>query len=136
MKALITPGALSAAAFAISAALLALPAQAQAEGSAVSRAAVNAETRAANLAGELMPAGEGSPVDKPIASNKSREQRKAETMQARRNGEFQPGGLGLYKSHMSQHTATANSSKTRAERKAETQQAAKHHQLMRAGEVG
>lgn len=97
-------------------------------------------TTAALLAGPVyaMPAGEGSPTDgqPTVHSNKSRAERKAETMQARRNGAFQPGGMGLYKSHMSQQSAMAHSTKTRAERKAETLDAAKHHQLMRAGEAG
>ena len=69
------------------------------------------------------------------ASSKTREQRKAETMEARRKGEFQPGGLGNYKSNMSQQTATSKSTKTRAERKSETMQAIKEHKMTPAGEA-
>jgi hypothetical protein len=89
-------------------------------------------------AGELMPAGEGLPqgAEAATASSKTREQRKAETMEARRKGEFSPGGLGNYKSNMSQQTAMSKSTKTRVERKGETMQAIKDHKMMPAGEAG
>jgi len=124
------------AGLAVTAALYGAPTYAQSDSAPLSRAAVNAETRAANVARQLMPAGEGTPTDIALHSSKTRIERKAETIEARRKGEIQPGGLGLYKSNMSQQTAMGNSTKTRAERKAETQQAAKDHTLLHAGEAG
>lgn len=128
----------ASAAVAVTAVLLVGPAYAQADEAPLSRAEVNDATRAAQRAGQIMRAGEGLPTDgQPVwTSSMTRAERKAETMQARRNGAFQPGGLGLYKTHMSQQSAMAHSTKTRAERKAETLQAARQHQLMRAGEAG
>ena len=122
---------------AVVAALYAAPTYAQSESAPLSRADVVEQTLAAREAGQLMPAGEGSPTDNQFAvhSDKTRAERKAETLAARSKGEFAPGGLGLYKSNMSQQTAVAGSTKTRAERKAETQQAAARHQLMPAGEL-
>ena len=122
------------AAAAASAVLLAVPAQAQ---QTLSRAEVAHQTRAAMQAGEMMPAGEGSPQgpEAALASTKTREQRKAETIEARRKGEFAPGGLGNYKTNMSQQTAMAKSTKSRAERKSETMDAIKNHQMTPAGEV-
>jgi hypothetical protein len=119
---------------AVSALLLAVPAQAQ---QPLSRAEVQQQTLAAIEAGDLVPAGEGSPqsAEAAIASGKTRAQRKAETMEARRNGEFPTNGLGLYRSNMSQQTATANSTKSRAERKTETMQAIKSHRMTPAGEA-
>lgn len=126
------------AAMAVTAVLLVGPASAQSADAPRSRAAVNEATRAANMARQLMPPGEGSPTDgRPtLASSKTRAERKAETLQARRDGAFKPGGLGLYLSHMSQRSAVANSTRTRAERKAETLEAARHGELMHAGEAG
>jgi tRNA A37 N6-isopentenylltransferase MiaA len=69
------------------------------------------------------------------ASAKTRAERKAETLQARRKGELPVGGEGTYKSSLSQQTATAKSTKTRQERKAETMQAIKDHQTMQPGEA-
>ena len=123
----------SAAAIAATAVFLTSPAQAQ----QLTRAQVQQETLAAIRAGEMPVAGEGRPQgpEAHAASTKTREQRKAETMQARRNGEFHAGGLGTYVSNMSQQKAVAHSSKTRAERKAETMQAIKNHQTMQPGEA-
>jgi Domain of unknown function (DUF4148) len=119
---------------AASAFLLVAPAQAQ---ETLTRAEVQQQTLAAMQAGELMPAGEGLPQgpEGAAASSKTREQRKAETMEARRKGEFHPGGLGNYKSNMSQQTATSKSTKTRGERKSETMQAIKEHKMTPAGEA-
>jgi hypothetical protein len=119
------------------AALYATPSYAQSESAPLSRADVAAQTRAARDAGQLIPAGEGSPTDYQLAvhSDKTRAERKAETLAARSKGELAPGGLGLYKSNMSQQTAVAHSTKTRAERKAETQELAAQHKLMPAGEA-
>jgi hypothetical protein len=119
---------------ALSAVLLAGPAQAQ---QPLSRAEVRQQTLAAIEAGDMLPAGEGSATgaDDAIASGKTRAQRKAETLEANRKGEIQTGGLGSYRTNMSQQTATAGSTKTRAERKAQTMQAIKNHQMLAAGEA-
>lgn len=123
----------TAAALAATAALLSAPAQAQ----QLTRAEVQQETMAAIKAGEMPVAGEGRPQGPEAfaASSKTREQRKAETMQARRNGEFHAGGMGTYLSSISQQKATAKSTKTREQRKAETMQAIKNHQTMQPGEA-
>ena len=122
----------AAAALAASAVLLASPAQAQ----QLTRAEVQQQTLAAIKAGEIV-SGEGRPQgpETVAASAKTREQRKSETMQARRNGEFYAGGMGTYVSNMSQQKATAKSTKTREERKAETMQAIKDHKTMQPGEA-
>jgi hypothetical protein len=127
----------AALALAATAVLTAGPAQAQqTEDSPLSRAEVNAQTRAAMQAGEIV-SGEGRPQgpESVAASTKTREERKAETIQARRKGELPPGGLGTYKSSISQQTATANSTFTRAERKAETMEAIREHKTMQPGET-
>jgi hypothetical protein len=123
-----------AGAAAMSALLLVGPAQAQ---QPLSRAEVQQQTRAAIESGDMLAAGEGSPRadDAATASGKTRAERKAETMQARRNDGLQTGGLGNYRTNMSQQTATANSTKTRAERKTETLQAIRAHQMTPAGEA-
>jgi hypothetical protein len=108
---------------------------AQTETKAPTREEVKQETRAANKARKLMPAGEATPVEKAAPSTKTRAERKAETMQARKEGKLVPGGEATYKSSMSQRDATKGSTKTRAERKAETAQAAKEKKLIPAGEV-
>jgi hypothetical protein len=102
----------------------------------LSRAEVKAETRAAEKAGQLTPAGEGSaPVTKSAATGPkiTREQRKADTLQARKEGTLQPAGV-------TQKTDDAirkqKSTKTRAERKAETMEARKKGELVPAGEDG
>jgi hypothetical protein len=100
-----------------------------------SRAEVKEQTRAANKAGQLMPAGEVTPADKPASSTKTRAERKAETLEARKKGQLKPAGQATYDTNMSQRDATKGSTKTRAERKAETKQAAKDKKLIPAGEV-
>jgi hypothetical protein len=97
------------------------------------RAQVKAETRAAEKAHQLTPAGEAADFPKPTksTSNKTRSERKAETLRARKDGKLQPAG-----EVMDERTAAKlpPSTKTRAERKAETLAAAKAHQLTPAGE--
>jgi hypothetical protein len=117
-------------------AAFASPVFAQQTDGALSRADVNAQAVAAMKAGEIV-SGEGRPQgpESMAASTKTREERKAEAMQARRNGEFPVGGMGTYKTSLSQQTATAKSTKTRAERKSETMQAIKAHQTMQPGEA-
>ena len=121
------------AAIAASTVLLAGPAQAQ----QLSRAEVNAQAMAAMKAGTIV-SGEGLPQGpaSAVVSTKTREERKAETMQARRNGEFYPGGMGTYMSNVvAPQRAMAKSTKTREERKAETMQAIKDHKTMQPGEA-
>ncbi len=109
-------------------------AMAQASAPPVSRAAVKAETRAAEKSGQLTPAGEGSPGAKTpnTPSTKTRAERKAETLEARRAGTLKPAGPG---GTLADRTpSSTKSAKTRAERKAETMQAAKEGKLVPAGE--
>ncbi|MCW5656589.1 MAG: DUF4148 domain-containing protein [Burkholderiaceae bacterium] len=122
----------TAAALAATAALLSAPAQAQ----QLTRAEVNQQTLAAMKAGEIV-SGEGRPQGPEAfaASSKTRAERKAETLQARRKGELPVGGEGTYKSSISQQTATAHSTKTREQRKAETMEAIKNHETMQPGEA-
>jgi hypothetical protein len=128
----------AAAAVAATTLLLAAPAQAQqADGRALSRAEVNQETLAAMKSGTIV-SGEGLPQGPAsvAVSTKTREERKAETMQARRNGEFYAGGLGTYMSNVvAPQRAMAKSTKTRAERKSETMEAIKDHKTMQPGEA-
>jgi len=144
MKALhTTPRFIGAAvALAATAVLAAAPAHAQQPDRAqqsderpLTRAEVNEQTLAAMKSGEIV-SGEGRPQgpESVVTPTKTREEGKAEVLQARRNGEFQPGGMGTYKSSLSQQTATANSTKTREERKAETIQAIREHKTMQPGE--
>ena len=112
---------------------------AQTDGTPLSRAEVKQETRAANMAGQLLPAGEVSAADAPapMASTKTREQRKADTLAANRNGGLGSPGVALYKAYnVAPRESVAHSTKTRADRKAETMQAVKLHQLLPAGEAG
>ena len=100
--------------------------------------AVAAATAPAALAGEVAPAGELTAFDMQasMVSTKTREQRKAETLQARARDELVYGGVGAYRGNFWLQSAVAKSTKTRAERKAETMQAVQHKQLMRPGEAG
>jgi hypothetical protein len=98
----------------------------------VSRADVKAETRAAEKAGKLAPAGEGSaPMEKSTEkSTKTRAERKAETAQARKEGKLAPAGsLPDYPKDSKSKGTT-----TRAERKAETKAAVKARETVPAGE--
>jgi hypothetical protein len=101
------------------------------------RAEVKAETRAANKARQLQAAGEG-PISDPAAkapSTKTKVERKAETLPARKEGKLSPAGIaGQLKTDKA--IATARSTKTKEDRKAETRAAARAHQLAPAGEVG
>ena len=126
-----------AAGFAIAAAL-GSAAYAQSD-SKPSRAEVSAQARAANVAGQ-MPAGELSAADKqspmPVASTRTREERKAETLAANRNGGLGSPGQSLYKvNNVAPREPLAHPTKTRDERKQETLQAARDHKLMPAGEA-
>jgi len=101
-----------------------------------SRADVKAETRAANKARQLQPAGEGPGTDSAAKapSTKTKAERKAETLQARKEGKLSPAGIaGQLKTEKAINSAP--STRTKAERKAETRDAAKAHQLAPAGET-
>lgn len=114
---------------------LAPAAWAQSDNQPASRATVKEQTRDAKKSGQLMPAGEAMPAEKPASSTKTRAQRKAETMEARKKGQLKPGGQSLHDANMSQRDSVKGSTKTRAERKAETRDAAKQKKLMPAGEA-
>jgi hypothetical protein len=107
---------------------------AYAQEAAVSRADVIAETRAANMAGELW-VGEIQPAPTLMASTRSREQRKAETRAANTNGGLgNNGAKAYYPGNREALAALASSTKTRADRKAETMQAIRDHKLTAPGE--
>jgi hypothetical protein len=111
-----------------------LPACAVAASDSPSRAEVKAQTRAAQRAGQLTPAGEGfRRVAPQPASTKTRAARKAEALQARRAGEFQKAGLEP-EWKAARAAARVPSTTTRAQRKAATLAAARAGQLTPAGE--
>ena len=98
---------------------------------------MKAETKAAEKAGQLTPAGEGTtPKDNGAvgASTKTREQRKTETKAAAKAHELTPAGP----QHPVQKADAAERNKpstlTRDERKAQTKAAAKAGELTPAGE--
>jgi len=99
------------------------------------RAQVKAETRAAEKAGLLTPAGEAAAFSKPLptTSAKSRVERKAETRQARREHKLAEAGESAEVETDASARSTA-SNRTRAERKAETLGARKAKTLVPAGE--
>jgi hypothetical protein len=101
-----------------------------------SRASIKAETRAAEKAGKLTPAGEGGPVDPSpkTRSTKTRADRKAETRLARKDGELVPAGeVEESKAQLAQESSR-HSTKTRAQRKAEVRADEKAGRLIPAGE--
>ena len=108
----------------------------QASAPPVSRSAVKAETRAAEKAGTLTPAGEGSPVDPSLnaRSTKTRAERKAETQLARKKGELIPAGDAAETKEQMAEDSSRHSTKTRAQRKAEVREDAKAGRLIPAGE--
>ena len=100
----------------------------------LSRAQVKAETRAAEKAGQLTPAGQGgAPAATNVASGptKTRAQRKAETMEARKAGQLTPAGQGGAPAATS---VASGPTKTRAQLKAETLEAKKKGELVPAGQ--
>jgi len=100
----------------------------------LSRADVKAETRAAEKARQLTPAGQGgTPAVKTTASGpaRTRAERKAETLAARKAGTLAPAG-STQKADVAD--AARPATKTRAQRKAETLEAAKKHELVPAGQ--
>lgn len=117
------------------AALLLATTGALAQTASPSRAEIKAETRAAEKAGQLTPAGEGSPRSyiPTTPSTLTRAERKAATLQARKAGELRkPGPEPEWKA--ARALARAPSTTTRAERKSSTLAAAKAGSLVPAGE--
>jgi hypothetical protein len=100
-----------------------------------SRAEIKAETRAAEKAQQLAPAGESAEFRKPSTtrSKKTRAERKADTREARKEGALAPAGEAS-DIKVERATNSLRSTKTRAERKADTLAAAKAHKLTPAGE--
>ena len=117
-------------------ALVPASAFAQSEPAPLSRAQIKAETRAAEAAHKLTPAGEGvRPVDPAGAkSDRTRAERKSETTLARKVGQLLPTGDAADEIIEEREADAPKSSKTRAEQKAQTRAAAKAHQLIPAGE--
>ena len=105
--------------------------------SSPSRAEVKAQTRAAQKAHELTPAGEGPIAEKPsrTRSTKTRAERKGETLQARNDGNLPRTGPAA-DLKVERAAYAVPSKKTRAERKTETLSAAKAGKLIPAGEAG
>jgi hypothetical protein len=122
---------LTAAAFAAS--TLCQVAMAQSASAPVSRAAVKADTRAAEKAGKLTPDGEGPQFTVPRTSTKTRAERKADTLAARKAGTLEPAGeadIAASDRKIAAQPTTVN----RAARKAETRAEEKAGQLVPAGE--
>ncbi|MEO8525313.1 MAG: DUF4148 domain-containing protein [Caldimonas sp.] len=99
----------------------------------VTRADVKAETRAAEKAGKLTPAGQGgAPAAAPLSGpTKTRAQRKAETREARKAGTLAPAGSTQKADDADRAKPTTRS---RVDRKSETRAAAKAGDLTPAGE--
>jgi hypothetical protein len=92
----------------------------------------------AALAGEVAPTGELTVFSQPapMASTKTREERKAETLAANRNGGLGSLGTQTYRTYNNTlRDAIARSTKTRAEGKAETMQAIRQGHMVHAGEA-
>jgi hypothetical protein len=129
---ILTRALATAVAIVATATLLAAPAFAQNPSAPLSRAAVKAETRAANLARQLLPAGELIDVQpQAFATQKTRTERKAETLAAAKQHQLLPAGEAIN----AKPQAVIATQKTRAERKAETLEAARQHKLLPAGEA-
>jgi hypothetical protein len=106
---------------------------ASAQASSPTRAAVKAETRTAEKAGKLTPAGEAaSPTIAPASGpTTTRAERKAATLAARKAGTLTPAGPNQKADVAIQKQPPT---KTRAERKAETLEAKKKGELVPAGQ--
>jgi hypothetical protein len=108
---------------------------AQTDSASASRAQIKAETRSAERAGKLTPAGEGRPTDgtSNFKSSKTRAERKSETLQARKNNELIPAG-NASQQKLDVALRSQKTTRTRAERKAETRRDIAQGQLVPAGE--
>jgi hypothetical protein len=99
----------------------------------VTRAEVKAETRAAEKAGKLVPAGQGPEFTVPTKSNTTRAKRKADTLAAEKAGEIPPAGddeIAMQDEQMRAQKTTVD----RARRKAQTRELEKSGRLIPAGE--
>ena len=99
----------------------------------VTRAEVKAETRAAEKAGKLVPAGEGPTFVVPKTSNTTRAKRKADTLAAEKAGQIAPAGdaeIAMEDQAIRAQKTTTN----RAERKAQTRALERSGRLIPAGE--
>jgi hypothetical protein len=117
----------------LAASVLCQVALAQTASDPVSRANVKAETRAAERAGKLTPAGEGPEFKVPRTSTTTRAERKADTRAARKAGTLEPAGdadIAMSDRKIRAQPTTVN----RAARKAETRAEEKSGQLIPAGE--
>jgi hypothetical protein len=99
----------------------------------LTRAEVKSETRAAEKAGKLVPAGQGPTFSVSTKSNTTRAKRKADTLAAEKAGEIPPAGdaeIAMRDEATRAQKTTAN----RAERKARTRALEKSGGLIPAGE--
>jgi len=99
----------------------------------LTRAEVKAETRAAEKAHQLVPAGPGPDFPVSRSSNTTRAQRKADTRAAEKAGQIAPAGdaeIAL----QDQETRAQKTTVNRAERKAQTRALEKAGKLTPAGE--
>jgi hypothetical protein len=111
-----------------------IPSLALAQASApLTREQVKAETRAAQKAGQLTPAGQGGARSAAPSqpSTLTKEERKAATLEARKKGELQPASVTQAADVAD---AKKKSTKSRGDRKAETAEARKKGELVPAGE--
>ena len=97
------------------------------------RAEVKAETRAAEKAGKLVPAGEGPEFPVSTKSNTTRAKRKADTRAAEKAGELAPAGEADIATQ-DKETRAQKTTVSRAERKAQTRALEKSGGLIPAGE--
>jgi hypothetical protein len=138
MNTLRTTGRLLAALAGLAfAATIGSSAHAQSASQPMSRADVNAETKAANKAGQMVP-GEVDPSVKqpPPKSTKNPAERKAETKAANKGGALSDYGKNTYDTYNTkQRQELSKSTKTRSEGKAEAKQATKERKTPPAGEA-
>ena len=127
-----SPHVITAATF-FSASLLCNAVMAQTSAGGVTRAEVKADTRAAEKAGRLTPAGQGREVKVSPRSTKTRQERKAETLAARKAGLLEPAG-DAETQLIDRQLASQPSTVDRTARKSETRAEEKSRQLIPAGE--
>jgi hypothetical protein len=106
--------------------------QSAAQDTRPARSEVKAQTKAANKTGELWRGGETPLPQQPFEPQKSRKDRKDETLSARHRGELLPPGEANFKANS---TRPPRSDRKRADRKAETMQAIKDGTLAPSGEA-
>jgi hypothetical protein len=99
----------------------------------LTRAEVKAETRAAEKAGKLVPAGEGPEFAVSTKSNTTRAKRKADTRAAEKAGEIPRAGDAEI-AMQDEETRAQKTTVNRAERKAQTRALEKSGRLVPAGE--